>query len=159
MKKDPVPKVEPLQHTSVKPLDAVNVPEVVSVSTSFPPSSPFTSGILAVSTTGGIEFVHLAEITRLSAERAYTRFHFRDGTYLLASHNLGAYARMLAASSTPCFFRLHESHIVNIQFIRRFLFEDGGILEMNDGSRVPVAKRRKGQFLNWLRRVQEREGR
>ena len=120
-----------------------------------PSKHAFPTEIITVSTSEGIELVHLNKIKRLSAERAYTRFHFEDGTYLLASHNIGEYARLLS-ESTFCFYRLHESHIVNLHFMRRFLFEDGGVLEMEDGARIPVAKRRKKNLLEWLRTINTR---
>jgi DNA-binding LytR/AlgR family response regulator len=120
-----------------------------------PPLTPslkhhtFPDGMIMIATAESIELIQTCQIKRLSAERSYTRFHFIDGKCLLASRNIGTYERILSENGN-CFYRLHESHIVNIHFIRRFLFEDGGILEMVDGTQIPVAKRRKKDFLEWL---------
>lgn len=134
-----------------KPLKMVRMP-------AFPPpiNSHFSAPppqVLLVPTGQGLELLPIESIKRLSAERVYTRFHLDNGACLLVSHNIGEYERLLTTGHHECFYRLHESHIVNLRFMRRFLFEDGGVLQMDDGSRIPVAKRRKKAFLDWLKKV------
>ncbi|MBK6931526.1 MAG: LytTR family transcriptional regulator [Saprospirales bacterium] len=49
------------------------------------------------------------------------------------------------------FFRLHQSHIVNLTFVKKILREDGGYALLEDGAKVPVARRRKDALMDVLR--------
>ena len=46
------------------------------------------------------------------------------------------------------FFRVHHSHLVNIHFIVKYNKGKGGIIEMKDKSIIPLATRRKNDFIN-----------
>ena len=41
------------------------------------------------------------------------------------------------------FFRSHKSHIVNLNHVSRYVQSDGGSLILNEGTSVPVARRKK----------------
>jgi two-component system LytT family response regulator len=45
------------------------------------------------------------------------------------------------------FFRPHQSHIVNINYIKRYHKADGGMLIMQDDSNVPVANRKRDELM------------
>lgn len=45
------------------------------------------------------------------------------------------------------FFRPHHSHIINLNFIKRYIKGDGGQIEMQNGNYVTVARRKKEEFL------------
>ncbi|WP_316798960.1 LytTR family DNA-binding domain-containing protein [Pedobacter frigidisoli] len=38
------------------------------------------------------------------------------------------------------FLRTHQSHLVNPKFVKSWLKEDGGVLLMNSGEKIPVSK-------------------
>jgi two-component system LytT family response regulator len=44
------------------------------------------------------------------------------------------------------FFRVHQSYLINMAFIQRYLRDDGGYVVMSDGKLIPIAKRRKEEF-------------
>ena len=48
------------------------------------------------------------------------------------------------------FYRVHNSHLVNIACISGYHRGRGGYLEMEDGTLIEVAVRRKGELLLWL---------
>ena len=48
------------------------------------------------------------------------------------------------------FFRTHQSHIINVSFVKKFIKEDGGYVLMEDGTEVMVARRRKDEFIKML---------
>ena len=41
------------------------------------------------------------------------------------------------------FIRVHQSHLVNLQFIKEFIKTDGGYLLMKNNKSVPVSVRKK----------------
>ncbi len=51
----------------------------------------------------------------------------------------------------PPFFRIHQSHIINIHFITKVLKEDGGFVVLDNGAKIPMARRRKDEFLELLK--------
>ena len=51
----------------------------------------------------------------------------------------------------PPFFRIHQSHIINTDFISKVLKEDGGFVVMENGVKIPIARRRKDEFLDMLK--------
>ncbi len=48
------------------------------------------------------------------------------------------------------FFRVHKSHLVNLNFMKKYVKGEGGYLIMQDGSEIEVARRRKTAFLEKL---------
>lgn len=55
--------------------------------------------------------------------------------------------------STQNFFRINRSCIVNIDYIVKYKNEDGGILELQDGSEVGVGPHRKNELIDLLARI------
>lgn len=96
---------------------------------------------LAIATGNGYVFTDIKEIMRLESQSNYTHFHLTGGKKLLSSHTLGHYEGLLPGD---IFFRIHNSHIVNIDFIDRYSKEGiGGVLIMKDGTHLGVSQRKK----------------
>ncbi|MBL7794703.1 MAG: response regulator transcription factor [Saprospiraceae bacterium] len=96
-------------------------------------------------------FAQANEITRLESCGNYTFVYFANRERCLVSRNLKHFEQMLPG---PCFFRLHQSHIINIAFVRQFVNDPGcGLAIMQDGARIPVSRRRKDDFLGVLKGV------
>lgn len=99
---------------------------------------------LALPSQEGYVFVMLTDIIRCESKSGYTTFYMKDDAKLLSSRNIKEYESMLPAD---IFFRIHNSHIVNLNFIRRYHRGRGGLLEMEDGALIEVATRRKEELL------------
>jgi two-component system LytT family response regulator len=67
-----------------------------------------------------------------------------DGARLMVSKNLGEYEEML---SDYGFFRIHHSHLVNVDYISKYDKKNGGVLVLKDQSQVPVSLRKKNILL------------
>jgi two-component system LytT family response regulator len=48
--------------------------------------------------------------------------------------------------------RIHQSHLINLNFVERYIKGDGGSVIMSDGSEVEVSRRRKDLFLEKMAR-------
>jgi len=91
-----------------------------------------------------LQLVTVADIIRAEADSNYTRFWISDGRKIMVSKTIKEFDSLLANSG---FIRVHQSHLVNLEQIDRFMKRDGGWLRMRDGSSVPVSPNLKKQVL------------
>jgi two-component system LytT family response regulator len=87
-----------------------------------------------------IRYVSLSEIIRCEADNTYTYFFLVNGERILVSKSLKEYADLLRPTG---FLRTHQSHLVNPKYVKSWLKEDGGILLLNKGEKIPVSKPNK----------------
>lgn len=105
---------------------------------------------IVLKTAESIHVINVPDIVRCEADRNYTVFHISGGKKVLVSNTLKEYEEMLESYR---FFRAHQSHLVNINYIERFEKRDGGFLIMKDRSQVPVSVRKKETLLAMLERI------
>lgn len=82
-------------------------------------------------------YVGINDIVHCKADNTYTRFFLADGEQVLVSKTLKEYADMLARYS---FLRTHQTHLVNMAFIKSWIREDGGSLLLKDNTKIPISK-------------------
>lgn len=104
---------------------------------------------IALTSQEGTVFLQLDKIIRLQSDGNYTTFYLINSERYVISRQLKEFEDMMPEQD---FFRLHQSHMVNIAFVKKILREDGGYAEMEDGSRLPIARRRKDEFIELVRR-------
>jgi len=102
---------------------------------------------LVLRTAQEIHVVKLADLVRCEADNAYTTFILVSGEKIVVSKGLGEYAEMLSGYG---FVRPHQSHLVNIDYIRKFDKSEGGRLVLKDRTSVPVSTRHKNRLLETL---------
>lgn len=103
---------------------------------------------VSLPTSDGYVMVSPDEIVHVSADRAYSQvFLSSDKKKLFISKPLKELETLLPSES---FFRLHTSHLINLDKVDKYNKEDGGYVLMTNGSQVPVARRRKTAFLDLL---------
>lgn len=105
---------------------------------------------LALPTQEGLVFIIVNDIIRCEAEGNYTSIFFKDGTRLLTTRKIKGFQELLSEHD---FFRIHRSHLVNLNCIEKYYKGDGGYVLMIDGSTIDVARRKKEDFLERLSRV------
>lgn len=94
---------------------------------------------LAISTSEGIHYKMVRDIVRLEAHQNYTEFTLVDNKKkILASTNLGEYEQQFELYQD--FMRVHRSHLVNLNFVDKYVKADGGYLVMKDGAQVSVSR-------------------
>jgi two-component system LytT family response regulator len=102
---------------------------------------------MAVPTMTGLNFITISEIIRFEARGNYTGIHLDNGECVLATKNIQEYDSLLPDA---LFFRIHHSHIINLQKIQKYQKGRGGYIIMEDGSSIEVASRRREEFLSRL---------
>jgi two-component system LytT family response regulator len=108
-----------------------------------------TPSRLAIPTSEGMEYLNPKEIIRIDADGSYSRFYLSGGRKILVSRNLKEFQDLLG---DRYFFRSHNSCLVNLRFVRKYIKKDGGYIEMLDGSQAPVSRNRKDLFLIHMER-------
>jgi len=99
---------------------------------------------IALTTAEGLMFIKIADITRCESDRMYTVVCLKNSEKIMVSKPMGQLEELLDGQG---FFRVHYSHLINMNHIRQFVRTDGGYVVMDDGSTVSVARNRKEDFL------------
>ncbi|HMQ62753.1 MAG TPA: LytTR family DNA-binding domain-containing protein [Flavilitoribacter sp.] len=100
----------------------------------------------------GIYFVNIKDIVRFEAEDNYTHIYMNNGDRITASKTIKAYEDLLAPFN---FYRVHKRHVINLNYMRKFVKGDGGYLIMDDEIKIEVSRRRRAAFMEQMRRLQE----
>jgi two-component system LytT family response regulator len=87
-----------------------------------------------------IRYVALSEIIRCEADNTYTHFFLSSNEKILVSKTLKEYSDLLRPGG---FLRTHQSHLVNPQYVKSWLKEDGGMLLLKSGEKIPISKPNK----------------
>lgn len=90
----------------------------------------------------------IENIIYLEANNNYTIVHCLNNQKLTASTSLNIYEQFLKSYH---FFRIHHSFIVNKDYIFNYFKGEGGEVELTNQQRLPVSRRKKAEFLNWLK--------
>ena len=92
----------------------------------------------------GLEFVPVESIIRCESDSNYTDVHLADGKRLTISKTLKEIQQMLEGKG---FYRVHNSHLINLQHIQKYQRGAGGLLIMDNGDHVQVSRSKKSDFL------------
>jgi len=109
-----------------------------------------TPSKLAIPTSDGMEYLKTSDIIRVEADRSYSWFFLNDKRKILVSKNLNNYQELLADQH---FFRPHNSHLINLDHVKKYIRHEGGIIEMDDGSQVPISRTRRDLFLDQMSKL------
>jgi len=97
---------------------------------------------------GGLEFINVSEIIRCQSANNYTNFYLTGKRIKTATKTLKWADGLLREHN---FFRVHDSHLVNLSHIIRYTRGgEGGVIELSEGHEVDVSRRRKDEFLKVL---------
>lgn len=103
---------------------------------------------ICVPTQNGMELIPASNIYYCEASREYTLLYTTGNGIITSSYNIGEFESMLENFG---FFRIHNSYIINHDQVRRYNKGEGGTVIMNNQAELPVSRRRKTEFLDWLK--------
>jgi two-component system, LytTR family, response regulator len=99
---------------------------------------------IALPSADGIIFINVEEIIRCEANGNYTIIYADSKEKITASKTIKDYEELLPPS---IFCRIHNSHIINLNRIKKYHRGRGGFVVMDDGTSIEVASRRRDEFL------------
>ena len=95
---------------------------------------------IALSNSDGIHQFEIADIIRCESDDNYTKFFIKNGRVILISKTLKEYEELLKDSG---FFRVHQSHLINLNYLKTYIKKDNGIIVMQDNTTIPISQRKK----------------
>ena len=95
----------------------------------------------------GFDVVKMSEILYCEAEDNFTRFHFKNGSKTLICRSLKFYESALDPYG---FCRVHRSHIVNLDCIKKYHKGKGGSVFLENDKEILVSKNRKSDLMTKL---------
>ena len=95
----------------------------------------------------GILFINESDIIRCEANGRYTIIYTTTEKKLTITKTLKEIESLLGSGH---FFRVHNSHIINLETIKKYHRGKGGTVELTDGSIVEVSSSRKEELLKIL---------
>jgi len=102
---------------------------------------------LGLSTVNEIQFVNIEDIIRLEANNNYTSFFMDSGAKITVSHTIKYYEELL--SGHP-FLRVHQSHVINLEKVKKYQKGKGGSIIMTNGDTINISPQRKESLLKAL---------
>ncbi|MEN8857395.1 MAG: LytTR family DNA-binding domain-containing protein [Flavobacteriaceae bacterium] len=105
---------------------------------------------ISLHTLDKIIVVELNDIVRCKSDNNYTEFFFQDGTKILVTKTLKTFADLLKNYQ---FLRVHQSHLVNVSYVKAFIKSDGGYLVLKDKNTVSVSVRKRAEVIGALNTI------
>lgn len=103
---------------------------------------------IAIPTLKGLFFTPIDQIEYCMADNTYTIIYLQNMEKKMVSKNLKHFEELLSPHN---FYRVHQSYLVNLNSINSFSHDDGGVLFLANGTRIPISRRRKDKLLQLLR--------
>lgn len=103
---------------------------------------------IILSSMDGFEVYKITDIIRCEANGSYTTFFIKDGKKVVTSKTLNNFEKLL--EDMP-FARVHSKHLVNLNYIKKYISGRGGYIVFEDGSQVDVSERKKKDFIRLMK--------
>lgn len=103
---------------------------------------------IALSTSDGIHLFDVSDIIRCEAQDNYTKFYIKDNKPVLIAKTLKEYEDLLSEQG---FERIHQSHLINLAYLKSYIKKDGGYAIMADNSHLPISQRKKERLQELLK--------
>ncbi len=104
---------------------------------------------IALPTLSEIRYIKIDEVIRCEASNNYTTF-FTASEQILVCKTLKEFVELLQPHQ---FVRTHQSHLINIHFVKSLLKEDGGVLLLKDNTKIPISRQNKDLVKEALKRM------
>jgi two-component system LytT family response regulator len=99
---------------------------------------------IILKTADSLQLVSVSDLIRAEADSNYTSFYLSGGKRVLVSKTIKEFESLLSGSAV---IRVHQSHMVNLNHVDKFMKHDGGYLLLKDGSTIPVSPNLKQKVL------------
>lgn len=102
---------------------------------------------IVLKTAEKIHVVDIKNIIRCESDNVYTTIFTNTEQNILVSKSIKHYDEMLSSYG---FMRVHQSHLINVNYISYYNKQYGGLLVMSDNSSVPVSNQKKSILFKYL---------
>jgi two-component system LytT family response regulator len=102
---------------------------------------------IAIPTSEGFEFLQIKNIVHVESSSNYSKIHLHGGKTVLVTKLLKDFEEMLLPYR---FYRVHNSHLINLAYIKKYIRGEGGQVVLENGQIIDVARRKKEEFLKLI---------
>lgn len=113
------------------------------------PATRLTSKI-ALPVNGGMEFMDPDDIIRCESDSNYTHIFLTKGKKITLAKTLKEVEESIAGSP---FYRIHQSHLINMSHISKYIKGDGAYVIMKDGTQIGISRNKKEAFMESFRMI------
>ncbi|GLR16353.1 LytR/AlgR family response regulator transcription factor [Portibacter lacus] len=99
--------------------------------------------LIAISGTSTTEYIRISEIIHIKAMGAYSQIFLRNGDCHTVSKVIKIYDEMLSKFN---FFRTHQSHLINLKCVRKYIKGDN-IAVLVNGDEAIISRNKKDKFV------------
>ncbi len=99
---------------------------------------------IGLTTNDGLIFRNVKDIIHCESDRNYTLVHLINNEKLLVSKALKEIDETLEGSG---FFRIHNSFLINLSHVKKYVRGDGGHVIMSNSKEINVSRSKKDEFL------------
>jgi two-component system, LytTR family, response regulator len=137
----------------LKPIEAEDLIKAVNKATEeidskLPKDSKISSTViknkLAIPSSDGLVFIEHEHILRIEADSNYVHLVLKDQKKITTCKTLKEIEKIVPQE---IFHRIHNKHIVNLNYIKKYIRGDGGFVLLIDDSLIPVSRSQKSTFL------------
>lgn len=104
---------------------------------------------IALSNSDGMHLIDISDIIRCESDDNYTNFFIKNRKPILISKTLKEYEEMLTEHD---FVRIHQSHLINLAYVKSYVKKDNGFVIMSDDCQLPISQRKREQLNEILTR-------
>ncbi|MEK7226856.1 MAG: LytTR family DNA-binding domain-containing protein [Bacteroidota bacterium] len=102
---------------------------------------------IAVPTSEGLEFIQIKNIVHIESSSNYSKIFLVSGKNMLVTKLLKDFEDILFPYR---FYRVHNSHLINLKYIQKYIRGEGGQVVLQNGDVVDVSRRKKEEFLKLI---------
>ena len=102
---------------------------------------------ICLATIDGFEFLNIHDILYCKGNGSYTSFILKNNNSLLVSKHLKEYENLLLEQD---FMRVHNSFLINLKEVKKYIKSDGGYIIMNNDDLVNISRSKKEVFLKTM---------
>jgi two-component system, LytTR family, response regulator len=107
-------------------------------------NQPIKKKRLTIPTGNELLFLNIDDIVRCHSDVNYTTIYKNDKQKIVVAKTLKEFEELLADQD---FFRVHNSDLINLTYIKSYNKGKGGSVVLHDGTELEVSTRRKDEFL------------
>ena len=109
-------------------------------------NSKFDKKRITINTDGKLLFLDIDDIIYVESDGNYSTIYLQNQKKIVVTKKLKEVDAILPEHH---FFRIHNSYIINLGKIKAFIKNEGYVV-MNSNHKIPVARKRKSDFLEKL---------
>lgn len=103
---------------------------------------------ILVNSRSGVEAIELDEIICMESESNYTTVFLHEGKKITTAKTLKEFEGQLCSEGSS-FMRVHQSYIINLKKVLRFV-KTNDLIILSDDLQAPLSKSKRESFFKWM---------